>query len=258
MTGSEAAPAIVRTRGLVQGYGRKIVLSGIDLDLSPGVWGLLGPNGAGKTTLLQTVTTARQPRGGTLQLLTLDPSSSGDARRIRRRLGYLPQNFGYFPSFTVREFVAYVAWLREVPSAAIPKHVDEAIAAVDLIGSTDTKLKHLSGGMLRRAGIAQAIVNKPDFLVLDEPTAGLDPEQRVAFRTLMEEIGRDCVLLIATHLVEDVARVCTGVVLLRDGSIVFSGTPDELEALATADPVGASALERGYAAVMRNSRADRA
>jgi ABC-2 type transport system ATP-binding protein len=175
-------------------------------------------------------------------------------RSVRRRLGYLPQQFGYYPRFTVREFVEYFAWLKEMPSASVPTAVDRAIERVGLLDRADDKLKKLSGGMVRRVGIAQAIVNDPDLLLLDEPTAGLDPEQRVGFRELLREIGVDACVLISTHLVEDVTAASTHVTLLNGGRAVFHGTPDELSAAGDGTSGGDSPIERGYTAILRAAR----
>ena len=161
---------------------------------------------------------------------TRDPGGYGPRREIRRRLGYLPQNMGYYPGFTVSEFVEYFALLKEVPSGRVPAAVAAAIDRVDLGGQAKAKLRTLSGGMLRRAGIAQAIVNEPQLLLLDEPTAGLDPEQRVAFRALLRDLGRAATVVVSTHLVEDVGAACTEVALMDQGKIVFHGTPAELAA----------------------------
>src|SRR6266568_1031613 len=176
------------------------------------------------------------------------------AKDIRRRLGYLPQNLGYYPAFTVVEFVEYFALLKEVPSARIPAAVAAAVERVDLGGKAKAKLRTLSGGMLRRVGIAQAIVNEPELLLLDEPTAGLDPEQRVAFRALLRDLGRSATVIVSTHLVEDVGAACTEVALMNEGKIVFQGTPAELTARGTEQGTGDAPLERGYTAVLAAAR----
>src|SRR5215510_2886559 len=218
----------VEITGLTRRFGRTRAVAGVDLQAGPGVFGLLGPNGAGKTSLLRMMATAITPTSGTLRLLGRDPGSYGPRREIRRRLGYLPQNLGYYPGFTVAESVEYFALLKEVPAAQIPAAVAAAIERVELGGQAKAKLRALSGGMLRRAGIAQAIVNEPELLLLDEPTAGLDPEQRVAFRSLLRELGARATVVVSTHLVEDVGAACGEVALMDAGKLVFHGTPEEL------------------------------
>jgi ABC-2 type transport system ATP-binding protein len=238
--------------------GRHIAVDGLDLTLDTGVHGLLGPNGAGKTTLMRALATVVKPAGGTLTVLGADCGTNGagrkDLRTLRRGLGYLPQHFGFYPRFTVREFVEYMAWLKEMPKSVIPGAVQRAVERVGLADRADTKMKTLSGGMVRRAGIAQAIVNDPRVLLLDEPTVGLDPEQRMEFRDLLRGIGVDACVLVSTHLVEDVAAACTDVVLLDQGRLVWQGTPGQLSARGDAGHVGDSAIERGYSAVLRAHR----
>ena len=152
------------------------------------------------------------------------------------------------------EFIEYFALLKEMPSAAVPKAVATAVERVDLGAKARAKLRTLSGGMLRRVGIAQAIVNDPDLLLLDEPTAGLDPEQRVQFRALMRSLGERATVIVSTHLVEDVGAACSEVALMSAGKIVFRGTPDELTARGEGHGVGDAPLERGYSAVLSAAR----
>ena len=194
----------VQAIGITQRFGRTEVLKYMDLSLGSGVFGLLGPNGAGKTTLLRTLATAIEPSAGQLRLLGFDPADPGERRALRRRLGYLPQSLGYYPNFTVFEFVEYFALLKEVPKGEVRPAVARAIERVGLGDKARSKLKTLSGGMLRRVGVAQAVVNDPELLLLDEPTAGLDPEQRVGFRALIREIGTRGTVVVSTDLVEDV------------------------------------------------------
>ncbi|HEX6351633.1 ABC transporter ATP-binding protein [Actinophytocola sp.] len=224
--------------------GRRMAVDGVDLALTTGVHGLLGPNGAGKTTLIRALATVLRPSGGTLALL-----GGAKQRDVRRRLGYLPQEFGFYRRFTVREFVEYVAWLKEMPKAEIPGAVQRAIERVGLAGRADAKLKTLSGGMIRRAGLAQALVNDPAILLLDEPTAGLDPAQRMQFRQLLRELDDTCVV-VSTHLVEDVAAACTDVVLIDEGRVVFQGPTAKLAAAGSEEDAGDSPMERGYSALL--------
>jgi ABC-2 type transport system ATP-binding protein len=235
-------------------YGRRVVLDGLDLTLDTGVHGLLGPNGAGKTTLMRVLATVTRPDAGEVRLLGTSIGDAKALRRVRRRLGYLPQSFGFYPRFTVREFVEYFAWLKEMPADRIPVAVDRALERVGLLDRADDRMRTLSGGMQRRAGIAQAIVNAPRLLLLDEPTAGLDPEQRVEFRALLRELGVDACVLVSTHLVEDVAVACERVSLVDGGRLVFTGTPEQLVAAGGDGDAGDSAIERGYTAVLRGVR----
>jgi ABC-2 type transport system ATP-binding protein len=245
----------VELTDLTRRFGRTQAVAGVNLDAGPGVFGLLGPNGAGKTTLLRMMATVIPPNSGTLRLLGRDPGSYAPRREIRRRLGYLPQALGYYPGFTVAEFVEYFALLKDMPPARVPGAVATAIERVDLGKKARAKLRTLSGGMLRRVGIAQAIVNEPELLLLDEPTAGLDPEQRVQFRALLREFGQRATVIVSTHLVEDVGAACGEVALMNDGKIVFRGTPDELTARADGTAASGDApLERGYSAVLAQAR----
>ncbi|MFD3473967.1 ABC transporter ATP-binding protein [Streptomyces sp. NPDC058695] len=231
-------------------------LDGVDLGFGPGVHGLLGPNGAGKTSLIRVLATVAEPTGGRVEMLGGDLRKPRERSTARRKLGYLPQHFGYYPGFTVREFVAYVAWLKEMPAALTPDAVERAVERVGLTDRIDAKIKNLSGGMVRRVGIAQAIVNDPLVLLLDEPTAGLDPEQRVEFRSLLRELGLGATVIVSTHLVEDVAAACSQVTLIETGRIAYRGTPTSLAALGTdGDEADGNATERGYTAALRGHRA---
>jgi len=254
---AEVAPTAyaweIQAEGLKVRVGRrKMAVDGLDLSLGKGVHGLLGPNGAGKTTLIRALATVLRPAEGTLSLLGAPAGGHTGQRGLRRRIGYLPQNFGFYKRFTVREFVEYIAWLKEMSKEDIPGAVQRAIERVGLADRADDRMKTLSGGMVRRVGIAQAIVNDPDILLLDEPTAGLDPAQRVRFRELVQELGRDSCVLISTHLVEDVGTACSDVVLFAEGKLVFQGTPDELAAAGTAAHGGDSPIERGYSALLNH------
>ena len=244
----------VEVRGLVRTFRRTRAVAGVDLSIGPGVFGLLGPNGAGKTTLLRTLATVSRPDSGAVTLLGRDPADHRQRREIRRRLGYLPQTLSYYPAFTVDEFVEYFALLKEMPREQVPGAVARAIDRVGLAGRARSRLRTLSGGMLRRAGIAQAIVNDPQLLLLDEPTAGLDPEQRVEFRALLREIGTKSTVVVSTHLVEDVGAACTQVALMLAGRVVFTGTPGELVARGAGHGAGDAPLERGYSAILAGAR----
>jgi ABC-2 type transport system ATP-binding protein len=245
----------VEITDLTRRFGHTRAVAGVSLQTGPGVFGLLGPNGAGKTTLLRMMATVVPPSSGRLRLLGRDPGAYGPRREIRRRLGYLPQNLGYYPGFTVADFVEYFALLKDMPAGQVPQAVAAAIEQVGLGDRARAKLRTLSGGMLRRAGIAQAIVNDPELLLLDEPTAGLDPEQRVSFRSLLRDLGQRATVVVSTHLVEDVGAACTEVALMDQGKIVFQGTPADLTARGEGSgAAGDAPLERGYSAVLAAAR----
>ncbi len=245
----------VEITGVTRKFGHTQAVAGVDLETGPGVFGLLGPNGAGKTTLLRMMATVIPPTSGRVRLLGRDPRSYGPRREIRRRLGYLPQILGYYPGFTVADFVEYFALLKDMPPRRVPRAVAAAIEQVGLGERARARLRTLSGGMLRRAGIAQAIVNEPELLLLDEPTAGLDPEQRVEFRALLREFGQRSTVIVSTHLVEDVGAACSDVALMDKGKIVFHGTPGELTARGEGSgAAGDAPLERGYSAVLAAAR----
>lgn len=246
----------IEARAVSYRFGARRALDGLDFSATAGVVGLLGPNGAGKTTFVRLLATDLVPQSGSIEILGQNVRHSSSLRWVRRHLGYLPQRFGYYPNFTVREFVTYVAWLREVPGNELREAVERALAAVDLLPHADLSLRELSGGMLRRAAISCAIVNRPRVLLLDEPTSGLDPEQRTAFRALVRQFGRSGLVLISTHLVEDVIAACTEVAIMFQGRIVFRGTPDELSAVGNGWPEGDTPGERGYHAVLARARAE--
>jgi ABC-2 type transport system ATP-binding protein len=254
----ETAPAKyaweIQARGLRLRAGRRTAVRGVDLTLGRGVHGLLGPNGAGKTTLIRALATVLRPTAGELELFGERPRERAGLRGLRRRIGYLPQNFGFYRRFTVREFVEYMAWLKEMPKGEVPGAVQRAIDRVGLADRADEKMKALSGGMVRRAGIAQAIVNDPGILLLDEPTAGLDPAQRMRFRELLRELGSDTCVVVSTHLVEDVATACGAVVLIDEGRLAFQGSPADLAAAGSETDLGDSPSERGYSALLARHR----
>ena len=215
-------------------YGRVRALDGVTFDVGPSVTGLLGPNGAGKTTLMRIAATVLAPDRGSVRLLGRDPSSADDRVEIRRRLGYMPQEPGFYRSFTAFAFVDYVAILKEITDRS-RRHdeVRRVLAAVGLEDVAHRKVKALSGGMRRRLALAQALLGGPELLLLDEPTAGLDPEPRLRFRELVSELpGRPTVLL-STHQTEDVSAMCERVIVLSEGEVRFDGDPAALTSTAT-------------------------
>ena len=233
MSTSRHTETTVSVTGLVKRYGRHVVLDGISLDIGPGITGLLGPNGAGKTTLLRLLATVAAPDDGSMRLLGLDPATADDRVAIRRRLGYVPQEPGFHPNFTAFEFVDYIAILKEhVDRRDRHDEVRRVLALVGLEDRTGTKIRKLSGGMKRRVGLAQALLGRPDLLILDEPTVGLDPEQRLRFRELVSEVASDATVVLSTHQTEDVAALCQRVLVLHEGRVRFDGSASGLAATA--------------------------
>ncbi len=248
---------VAQTIDLDQGYNGRMVLSRLNLTVGTGTLGLLGPNGAGKTTLLRTLATILPPLNGTLHIAGNVVNSEKSAHRARRDIGFLPQTFGYFPGFTVYDFVRYCAWLRQVPSSRAHAAVVDAIENVGLTDRSRDKLKTLSGGMIRRVGIAQAIVGGSRLILLDEPTVGLDPAQRLEFRQVIRALQRNVGVVLSTHLVEDVAAVCDKVAVLDAGTVTFHGTVDELIGAAVAGAAGDNPIERGYMSVLGKTGASK-
>ena len=219
----------VEVVGVHKRFGRVRALSGVTVRATPGIVGLLGPNGAGKTTLLRMLATVLAPDAGRLRLLGRDPSRAADRLAIRRRLGYLPQQPGFHPNFTAFEFVDYVAILKELTDRrARHDEVRRVLEVVGLSAVSGRKLRVLSGGMRRRVALAQALLASPSLLVLDEPTAGLDPEQRLRFRETISAVAERATVVLATHQTEDVAALCQRVVVLHQGAVRFDGTPTQL------------------------------
>ncbi|MER6558962.1 ABC transporter ATP-binding protein [Streptomyces sp. NPDC001027] len=228
-----SGPATVTAVDLSLRFGGTRALDGVSLRLGRGVTGLLGPNGAGKTTLLRVLATAAPPDGGRFTALGHDPGTASGRLALRRTLGYLPQTPGFHPDFTAFDFVDYVAILKELTDrAARHREVRRLLDAVDLSDVRGKRLKRLSGGMRQRVALAAALLGEPGFLVLDEPTVGLDPEQRMRFRELIAQAGEGRTVLLSTHQTEDVAMLCHRVIVLAGGRVRFEGTPAELTARA--------------------------
>ncbi len=240
---------------VTQGYGKRIVLDNLSIEFDEGVTALVGPNGAGKSTLLRTLATDFIPRSGTVTYGDVPIVGRRAVRKARRMIGFLPQGFTADPSFTVMDLVRYAAWLREADTS--DSSTSAAIASVGLTGQERSKIKSLSGGMKQRAAIAATIVGAPPVLVFDEPTVGLDPEQRIYFREVLSQFS-DHVVILSTHLIEDVVLAAGRVAILASGKIIFDGRPEELAELAKAAPegsdTGTSEAERGYLAVIQSAR----
>ena len=210
-------------------YHNIIAADRITLKLGVGVTGLLGANGAGKTTLMRMICGILKPTSGSISFDGTDVSEE----LYRDVLGYLPQNFGYYPSFTGREFLLYIAVLKGLDKKTAQRKSAELLKTVNLEEAADRKIRTYSGGMKQRLGIAQALLNDPKIIVLDEPTAGLDPKERVRFRNMIAELGKESVVLLSTHIVSDVEHIADRILMMKDGQIIWDGrkenTPEDLE-----------------------------
>lgn len=218
-------PQAFHTVASSKGYNNKNkALAGISLSLGPGLYGLLGPNGAGKSTLINIITGTLAADSG--EVLWCGKPARGIA--FRRILGYMPQQQGLYDSYTGRRFLAYMAALKELPRKTVSAEVDRVAAAVNLSNELDKRLSAYSGGMKQRLLLASALLGDPKLLILDEPTAGLDPKERVRLRELLAEMATDRIILVATHVVSDVETVASEVILLRAGKIVDAAPVPEL------------------------------
>ena len=204
-------------------YKNKIAVDRVSFTLSEGVTGLLGANGAGKTTLMRMMTGILVPTSGEI---TAD-GIAVQTEEYRSLLGYLPQDFGYYPEFTAKEFIQYIAALKGLEKRHAKRKTDELLEVVGLSDVANKKIKTFSGGMKQRVGIAQAIINDPKILILDEPTAGLDPKERVRFRNLIAEIGKNTIVLFSTHIVSDIDSIAKSLLMMRDGQIIYEGAWDK-------------------------------
>lgn len=206
-------------------HGGVHALDNVDLTIPPGMFGLLGPNGAGKTTLMRMLAGIVRPTSGTIRIAGYDGGTERGQAAVKRMLGYLPQDFGVYPDLNAREFLDYIAILKGLRERAFRhKRIEELLEVVSLSQVANRKLKAYSGGMKRRVGIAQALLNDPALLIVDEPTSGLDPEERIRFRNLLSDLGGSRTVLLSTHIVEDIAQTCQRLAVLKGGRLVFQGT----------------------------------
>jgi len=206
-------------------HGGVYALNNVDLTIPPGMFGLLGPNGAGKTTLIRILAGIVRPTSGTIRIGAHDGDTERGRTAVKRMLGYLPQDFGVYPDLNAREFLDYIAILKGLRDRTLRhKRIEALLEIVSLTQVANRKLKTYSGGMKRRIGIAQALLNDPALLIVDEPTAGLDPEERIRFRNLLSELGGNRTVLLSTHIVEDIAQTCQRLAVLKDGHLIFQGT----------------------------------
>lgn len=211
---------------LTKHYGNKIAVDCVSAELKPGVYGLLGANGAGKTTLMRMLCAILESTFGEVRFNGKDVTAMGaDYRNI---LGYLPQNFGYYPNYTAAEFLMYIAALKGIPRNIAKKRTKELLNIVDLSYVASKKVKTFSGGMKQRVGIAQALLNNPKILILDEPTAGLDPKERVRLRNLLADYAGDKIVILSTHIVSDIEAIADEVLLMKGGKFILQGTVPQL------------------------------
>lgn len=204
-------------------YQNKIVVDRVSVKLYQGVYGLLGANGAGKTTLIRMICGILKPTNGTISFDGIDVSEEN----YRSILGYLPQDFGYYPEFTGIDFLLYMAALKGITKPQAKRRAKELLQLVSLQEAAKKKIKTYSGGMKQRLGIAQALLNQPKLLVLDEPTAGLDPKERVRFRSLIEDWGKENIVLLSTHIVSDIEHIADGILMMKDGQLIYNGKWEE-------------------------------
>lgn len=205
-------------------YKNKIAVDRLSLKLTNGVYGLLGANGAGKTTLMRIICGILKPTSGEIKLDGIDVSEES----YRDVLGYLPQDFGYYPDFSAQDFMYYMASLKGITKSQAKLKTKELFEIVSLTDVAKKKVKTFSGGMKQRLGIAQALLNNPKILVLDEPTAGLDPKERVRFRNLISELGKERIVLLSTHIVSDVENIASTILVMKDGQLIHEGALEEI------------------------------
>ena len=211
---------------LTKEFGSFRAVDRVSFTMTNGVYGLLGVNGAGKTTLMRMLTTLIKPTDGEILWDGQDVFKMDG--QYRKLLGYLPQDFGYYPDFSIYDYLMYIASIKGIRPAVAKERVKELLKQVGLFRARHKKMKNLSGGMKRRAGIAQAMLNDPKILILDEPTAGLDPSERIRFRNLISELSGDRIVLLSTHIVSDIEYIANEILLMKDGCITISGTADEV------------------------------
>ncbi|XVU26674.1 ATP-binding cassette domain-containing protein [Actinoplanes sp. CA-054009] len=243
----------IEVSGVVAGYGRTEVLRGVDWRIGPGVTGLLGPNGAGKTTLLHLITGITRPRRGVVRAVTGGVSTESTDPAYGKRIGFLPQHFTFAAEMRVADTVSYAAWVNGLPREQCAAAAERALTQVDLVDRSQDRVKTLSGGQRQRLGVATALAHGPDLLVLDEPTVGLDPSQRLRLREVIAELSSFRPVVVSTHLVEDVTHLCSRVGILANGTMAFDDDIHHLSALVgqtqSAGRLG-SPFEQAYAGII--------
>ena len=216
----------LKTMGLTKKFGSKIAVKDLNITLTNGVYGLLGANGAGKTTLMRLLCNIQNPTSG--KILLNGKNIMGLGEEYRNLLGYLPQHFGYYPDFSAFDFLLYVSALKGLDDKAARKKSKELLEAVDLSSKSKQKIKTFSGGMKQLLGIAQAMLNGPHILILDEPTAGLDPKERVRFRNLISAFSKDRIVILSTHIVSDIEFIAEEIIMMKSGQVIRFGNPQEI------------------------------
>ena len=211
---------------LYKSYGKKEALQDVSFTLKKGIYGLLGENGAGKSTLLRIMSTVDFPTKGMIRydgenIFTLD-------EKYRGKIGYMPQNYSVYPGFTAKDFLEYMGVLKGIPKEKLKSRIAEVLEFVNLSDVAGKKVKTFSGGMKRRIGIAQAIINEPEILILDEPTAGLDPTERIRFSNIISDMGKDKIVLLSTHIVSDIEAIANNLVVVKKGTVLKTGNVDEI------------------------------
>ncbi len=214
---------------LTKKFKKDVVIDDLKLSLEPGVYGLLGPNGAGKTTLIRCLTNLYQYQGE----IFFKGENIKKNQVYMQNIGYLPQKFGAYRELTVAENLAYFCQLKKVKKSERQKEIDKVLHLVNLFEQKKQKTKNLSGGMIRRLGIAQGLLGNPDVIIFDEPTAGLDPEERLRFKMMIGKLPKDKIVLISTHIVEDVEALCDQIIILKQGKVRFKGSTKELREVAS-------------------------
>lgn len=216
----------IQLDNLTKQYGSRTAVDGVSIALKPGVYGLLGANGAGKTTLMRMICGVLEPSSGHIRADGKNIDQLGE--KYYDRLGYMPQNFGYYPDFTAREFLLYMAAVKGLDKNRAGNRADELLSTVNLTKMAGKKIRSFSGGMKQRLGIAQAELNDPELLILDEPTAGLDPKERVRFRNLISDLARNKTVILSTHIVSDISYIADTILLMKNGRFILTGSVDEV------------------------------
>ena len=232
--------------GLSKRYGAVHAVRDFTLRLEPGILGLLGPNGAGKSTLMRMLATVTRPTSGTIRFDRFDVANSPDA--LRRTLGYLPQDFGVYPHLSAVEFLEYIGALKGIRRSLLRARIETLLESLNLAHAANRSLGGFSGGMRQRVGIAQALLNDPRVLIVDEPTAGLDPEERVRFRTLLRDMATDRIIILSTHICSDVESLATRVAIVSQGTLLADESPSQLVR-------SSASLEDAYLQIVGEARA---